>query len=437
MEPGMDHFHVAETFTRRQLDELQLTRLKTTLERAQAAPFYARRFQEAGFSPRDVRGLDDVRRIPFTTKDDLRASYPDGMLALPRERMVRLHASSGTTGSPTVIMHTRNDIETWADLMARCMYMVGVRPSDVFQNMSGYGLFTGGLGIHYGAERLGCLTIPAGAGNSKRQVKLIRDFNVSVLHIIPSYALYLADYVKAEGIAPETLPPRIALVGAEPHTEEARRRIEELLGLKAYNSFGLSEMNGPGVAFECLEQNGMHLWEDAYILEIIDPETLEPVAEGEVGEMVLTSLCREGMPILRYRTRDLTRVLPEKCPCGREHRRIDRITGRADDMIIIKGVNIYPMQIEQALMSIPEVGQNYLIVLEREGYIDQIKVLVEVKEEFFVEDMRSLSGIQKRVAGRLRDEILVTPRVELVQHNSLPKSEGKAVRVRDDRGKAE
>jgi phenylacetate-CoA ligase len=384
-----------------------------------------------------VRGLDDVRRIPFTTKDDLRASYPDGMLALPRERMVRLHASSGTTGSPTVIMHTRNDIETWADLMARCMYMVGVRPSDVFQNMSGYGLFTGGLGIHYGAERLGCLTIPAGAGNSKRQVKLIRDFNVSVLHIIPSYALYLADYVKAEGIAPETLPPRIALVGAEPHTEEARRRIEELLGLKAYNSFGLSEMNGPGVAFECLEQNGMHLWEDAYILEIIDPETLEPVAEGEVGEMVLTSLCREGMPILRYRTRDLTRVLPEKCPCGREHRRIDRITGRADDMIIIKGVNIYPMQIEQALMSIPEVGQNYLIVLEREGYIDQIKVLVEVKEEFFVEDMRSLSGIQKRVAGRLRDEILVTPRVELVQHNSLPKSEGKAVRVRDDRGKAE
>ncbi len=433
----MDHFHVAETFTRQQLDELQLTRLKVTLERAQASPFYARRFQEAGFSPQDVRGLDDVRRIPFTTKDDLRASYPDGMLTMPRERMVRLHASSGTTGSPTVIMHTRNDIETWADLMARCMYMVGVRPSDVFQNMSGYGLFTGGLGIHYGAERLGCLTIPAGAGNSKRQVKLIRDFNVSVLHIIPSYALYLADYVKAEGIAPETLPPRIALVGAEPHTEEARKRIEELLGLKAFNSFGLSEMNGPGVAFECLEQNGMHLWEDAYILEIIDPETLEPVAEGEVGEMVLTTLCREGMPILRYRTRDLTRVLPGQCPCGREHRRIDRIAGRADDMIIIKGVNIYPMQIEQALMSIPEVGQNYLIVLEREGYIDQIKVLVEVKEEFFVEDMRALSGIQKRVAGRLRDEILVTPRVELVQHNSLPKSEGKAVRVRDDRAKAE
>ncbi len=433
----MDHFHVAETYTRQKLDELQLTRLKITLERAQASPFYARRFREAGFSPQDVRGLDDVRRIPFTTKDDLRASYPDGMLTLPRERMVRLHASSGTTGSPTVIMHTQNDIETWADLMARCMYMVGVRPSDVFQNMSGYGLFTGGLGIHYGAERLGCLTIPAGAGNSKRQVKLIRDFDVTVLHIIPSYALYLADYIKGEGIAPETLPPRIALIGAEPHTEEARKRIEELLGLKAYNSFGLSEMNGPGVAFECLEQNGMHLWEDAYILEIIDPETLEPVAEGEVGEMVLTSLCREGMPILRYRTRDLTRILPGQCPCGREHRRIDRITGRADDMIIIKGVNIYPMQIEQALLSIPEVGQNYLIVLEREGYIDQIKVLVEVKEEFFVEDMRSLAGIQKRVAARLRDEILVTPRVELVQHNSLPKSEGKAVRVRDNRDKAE
>ena len=431
----MDHLHVEETFTRQQLQDIQLTRLRNTLDRARLSSFYAERFKETGFSPDDVRSLDDVKSIPFTTKDDLRASYPDGMLAMPREKMVRLHASSGTTGSPTVIMHTQNDLNTWADLMARCMHMVGVRSTDVFQNMSGYGLFTGGLGIHYGAERLGCLTIPAGAGNSKRQIKLIRDFNVTVLHIIPSYALYLADYVRAEGINPETLPPRIALIGAEPHTDEARKRIEFLLGIKAYNSYGLSEMNGPGVAFECQEQNGMHLWEDSYIMEVIDPVTLESVPDGEIGELVLTSLCREGMPILRYRTRDLTRIIPGKCPCGRLHRRIDRIAGRADDMIIIKGVNIYPMQIEQALMSIPEVGQNYLIVLERDDYMDQIKVMVEIKDDFFVEDMRSLSGIQKRITSRLRDEILVTPRVELVQHNSLPKSEGKAVRVQDNREK--
>lgn len=432
----MEFFHEAETWNREQIEAAQLARLKNVVERAAASPFYTQRFKETGLEPDSIRSLDDLRRIPFTTKDDLRASYPDKLLTMPRERMVRLHASSGTTGSPTVIMHTQNDLNAWADLMARCMHMVGMRPSDVFQNIAGYGLFTGGLGIHYGAERLGCLTIPSGAGNSKRQIKLIQDFNVTALHIIPSYALYLADYIRDQGLDPTALPPRIALIGAEPHTEEARRRIEEMLGLTAYNSYGLSEMNGPGVAFECVEQNGLHLWEDAYLLELIDPESGEPVAEGELGELVLTTLCREGMPILRYRTRDLTRMLPGECPCGRQHRRIDRIAGRADDMIIIKGVNIYPMQIEQALLSIPEVGQNYLIVLEREGFIDQIKVLVELKDECFVEDMRALGGLQKRVAARLRDEILVTPRIELVQQNSLPKSEGKAQRVRDDRDKA-
>ncbi len=431
----MDCFHQAETCSREQLSALQLVRLKNTVERAVRSPFYAQRFRELGLGPDAIASLEDVRRIPFTTKNDLRQSYPDGLLTLPRERMVRLHASSGTTGAPTVIMHTRNDLESWAELMARSMYMAGVRPTDTFQNIAGYGLFTGGLGIHYGAERLGCLTIPAGTGNSKRQIKLIRDFNVSVLHIIPSYALYLAEYIANEGLNPASLPPRIALIGAEPHTEEARRRIEELFGLKAYNSYGLSEMNGPGVAFECVEQNGLHLWEDAFLMEVVDPDSGEPVAEGEIGELVLTTLCREGMPILRYRTRDLTRILPGPCPCGREHRRIDRIAGRSDDMIIIKGVNIYPMQIEQVLLGIPEVGQNYLIVLESEGFIDQIKVMVELKDDFFVEDMRALSGLQKRIAGKLRDELLVTPRVELVQRNTLPKSEGKAQRVQDNRGK--
>lgn len=433
----MDWYHEAEAYDRSQIEALQLVRLKAVLERCAASPFYKEHFKEAGFSPDDVKSLDDLRRIPFTTKDDLRASYPDRMLTMPRSKMVRLHASSGTTGAPTVIMHTKNDLDTWADLMARCMHLTGMRSSDIFQNIAGYGLFTGGLGIHYGAERLGCLTIPSGAGNSARQLKLIMDFNVTSAHIIPSYALYFAEYVRNQGIDPTSLPLRVALIGAEPHTDEARRRIEEMLGLKAYNSYGLSEMNGPGVAFECKEQNGMHLWEDAYILEVIDPETGEPVADGEIGELVLTTLTREGMPILRYRTRDLSRILPGECPCGRKHRRIDRIAGRADDMIIIKGVNIYPMQIEQVLLSIPEVGQNYLIVLEREGFIDQIKVLVELKDEFFVEDMRALAGLQKRVAARLRDELLVTPRVELVQRNALPTSEGKAQRVRDDRHKGE
>lgn len=384
-----------------------------------------------GLDPSAIQSAADVVKLPFTTKDDLRSAYPSRMLTRPVTDMIRLHASSGTTGSATVIYYTRNDVDCWADLMARCMHMVGVRPEDTFQNIAGYGLFTGGLGIHYGAERLGCLTIPAGAGNSKRQLKLLQDFQVSVVHIIPSYALHLSTVKEELGYTRDKLNLRVALIGAEPHTEAMRRRIEEVYGLKAYNSYGLSEMNGPGVAFECLEQNGMHIWEDAYLPEIVNPETGEHVPEGEVGELVITTLCREGMPLIRYRTKDLTRFVQGDCPCGRRHRRLDRILGRADDMIIIKGVNIYPMQVENVLMSIPEVGQNYLIVLEREGYLDQMRVKVEVKDEFFVEDMRELKGLQNRISAKLRDEILITARIDLVEQNSLPKSEGKAQRVLD------
>ncbi len=428
------YFDPAEALARPELAKLQAARLKTTVERCLAAPFYKKALAQAKIGPGDIHTVDDIRRLPFTTKDDLRANYPYGFLALPKEKFVRLHASSGTTGTPTAVFYTKNDLDAWADLMARSMFAVGVRPSDVLQNMSGYGLFTGGLGIHYGSERLGCLTIPAGAGNTKRQIKLIRDFGVTVVHIIPSYALYFATKLAAEGIKATDMPWRIALIGAEPHTEEVRRRIEELLHLKAYNSFGLSEMNGPGVAFECEYQNGMHLWEDAYVAEIIDPNTLEPVAEGEIGELVMTTLTREGMPLIRYRTRDLTRFLPGDCPCGRTSRRIDRIAGRADDMIIIKGVNIYPMQIEQVLMSMPEVGQNYVIELFTDGVMDNLRVKVEIKDEYFEEDMRALTGLQKRVSARLRDEILITPKVELIQHGSIPKAEGKAQRVVDLRG---
>ena len=430
----MAFYHPAEGWDRETIERAQLTRLRNTLQQTIKSPFYRNRLENCGITPESVTSLQSLREIPFTTKLDLRAAYPYGLLCVPREEIVRLHASSGTTGSAVAICHTQDDLNTWADLMARCMYMVGIRKHDVFQNMAGYGLFTGGLGIHAGAERLGCLTVPAGAGNTRRQVKLIQDLGTTVLHIIPSYALYLGATLKTIGVDPRELPPRVALIGAEPHTEEARQRIEYLLGVKAYNSYGLSEMNGPGVAFECLAQNGMHVWEDAYIPEILNPKTLEPVPDGEIGELVMTTLTRRGMPILRYRTSDLTRFIPGPCVCGRNHRRIDRILGRADDMLIIKGCNIYPMQIEQVLLSFPEVGQNYLIMLETEDGMDLMRVQVEIREEFFVEDVRALRGLQERIARRLRDEVLVTPRVELVQTNSLPKSEGKAVRVQDRRG---
>ena len=429
----MDFFSPAEAASRDALASMQTVRLKNTVEQAAKSPFYGKVFTQAGISAENLRSADDIAKLPFTDKDDLRSAYPHGLVAVDKSELVRLHASSGTTGAPVVVCHTQDDIDTWADLMARCMHMVGIRKTDVFQNIAGYGLFTGGLGIHYGAERLGCLTIPAGTGNTRRQLKLIRDMSVSAIHIIPSYALYLGNALMDEGVDPRSLPVRIALIGAEPHTEEVRQRIEYLLAVKAYNSYGLSEMNGPGVAFECLAQNGMHVWEDSYIAEIIDPVTGKPVADGEVGELVMTTLTRRGMPVIRYRTRDLTRILPGECPCGRKHHRIDRILGRVDDMFIIKGCNIYPMQIEQILMAFPEVGENYLIILERVESMDQIRVQVEIRNEHFVEDMRSLMSLQKRISQRLRDEILVTPKIDLVQANSLPVSEGKAKRVDDRR----
>ncbi len=429
----MEVFDKAELWSRDEIAHAQLTRLKTTIGRAAKCDFYGKRLADAGISAENFNDLSKLADLPFTTKDDLREQYPTGLLCVPKNEIVRMHCSSGTTGNPVAICHTRNDINSWADLMARCMFMVGVRSNDVFQNMSGYGLFTGGLGIHFGAERLGCMTIPAGAGNSRRQLKLVRDFGTTVVHILPSYALILAENLIEMGEDPRQIPIRIALVGAEPYTDAFRRRIEDLFDLKVYNSFGLSEMNGPGVAFECPEQNGLHIWEDAYIPEIIDPVTGKPCADGEIGELVLTSLCREGMPVLRYRTRDLTRFLPGDCVCGRRHRRMDRILGRADDMFIVKGVNIYPMQIEKVLMSFPEVGKNYLILLENDGIGDVLRVQVVIEKQHFVEDMRALHGLRDTIARRLRDEILVTPRVELVEGNTLLRAEGKAVRVVDNR----
>ncbi|MFP4629090.1 MAG: phenylacetate--CoA ligase family protein [Desulfohalobiaceae bacterium] len=425
--------HPEEALSRQGIEDLQARRLAQTLARARQSRHYQDKI--ANDLPESIsQDMDLVQELPLTSKQDLREQYPDGFLALDLGQMVRLHASSGTTGTPTAIFYTHRDLEAWADLVARCMYMVGMRPGDVFQNLSGYGLFTGGLGIHYGAERLGCLTIPAGAGNSKRQIKLLRDFRVSAMHIIPSYALHLASVLAELDLDPKDLNLRIALVGAEPHTEGIRQRIQDLYQVRAFNSYGLSEMNGPGVAFECPAQNGMHIWEDSYLVEILDPQTGQSVPDGELGELVLTTLNREGMPLIRYRTKDLTRILPGECPCGRKHRRIDRIAGRADDMIILKGVNIYPMQVERVLMSVPEVGQNYQIVLERFDYMDQMRIKVEIKDECFVEDMRILKGLEQKISRLLREEILVTPKVELVEHRSLPTSQGKAQRVLDLRG---
>lgn len=425
------YLHKEETLTREELAALQLQRLKKTIDLAQNSPFYAPIFKERGITSDTIQSLEDLKKIPFTTKEDLRNHYPFGMASVPLSKVVRLHSSSGTTGNPTVVLHTQKDLDEWANAVARCLYMVGVRDTDVFQNTSGYGMFTGGLGFQYGAERLGALTVPAAAGNSKRQVKFIIDFGTTAIHAIPSYATRLAEVFTEEGYDIEKdTKLRVLVIGAEPHSEEQRKRIEKLLHVKAYNSYGMSEMCGPGVAFECTEQNGLHIWEDYYIVEVIDPVTLEPVPEGEVGELVLTTINREGMPLFRYRTRDLTRILPGKCPCGRTHIRLDRFKGRSDDMIILKGVNIFPIQIERILMNFKELGSNYLITLETKHNNDEMLVEVEL-DELTVDNYIELEKLKKEITRQLKDELLLTPKVTLVKKGSLPQSEGKAVRVKD------
>jgi len=383
-----------------------------------------------GITPESIQTVDDLRKLPLTTKQDLRDNYPFGLVGGDMKDAIRIHSSSGTTGHPTVVVYSLHDIDSWANMIARSMYMVGCRNTDVFQNSSGYGMFTGGLGFQYGAEKLGAVTVPAAAGNSKRQIMFIKDFGTTCLHAIPSYAVRLAEVFKEEGIDPVDTKLHTLFIGAEPHTDEQRRRIEHLLGVKAYNSFGMTEMNGPGVAFECKEQNGMHLWEDNYMVEILDPETLEPVPDGQYGEMVLTTLDRTMMPILRYRTRDLTRIIQGECPCGRTHRRIDRIVGRTDDMFIIKGVNVFPMQVEKILVKYPGLGSNYLITLDSENDNDTMTVEVEL-DEINTDVYPELQNMRRDIQRALKDEILLTPQVNLVKKGSLPIYEGKAVRVRD------
>lgn len=421
-----------ETMTREEIEALQIERLKNTVKRCVNSPFYKEKFQQMGITPDDIQTLDDVRKLPFTTKQDMRDHYPFGLASMPLSECVRLHSSSGTTGTPTVILHTAKDLDQWANAVARCLWMVGCRPDDVFQNSSGYGMFTGGLGFQYGAEKLGMLTVPAAAGNTRRQIKFFTDFGTTAVHAIPSYAARIYEVMQEEGIDPRRdTKLRIFAIGAEPHTDEQRKRIEDMLGVKAYNSFGMTEMMGPGVAFECKEQNGMHIWEDYFIVEIVDPQTLEPVPDGQIGEMVLTTINREAMPLLRYRTRDLTRILPGTCPCGRNHKRLDRMKGRTDDMIVLRGVNIFPIQIEQVLLSFKELGTDYLITLQTEESNDTMTVEVELSQ-LFTEDYSRLQQLAKQITARLRDEILLTPHVKLLPPGALPKNDGgKAVRVKD------
>ncbi|MEI6139669.1 MAG: phenylacetate--CoA ligase [Mariniphaga sp.] len=423
-----------ETLERRDLEKLQVERLVISLDQAVNSPFYGRdpeiqRIVKSGFN-----SVEQVHELPFTTKEQLRNDFPWGFLATNKKDVVRLHSSSGTTGNPTVVYHNRHDLSSWANLMARSLYAAGIRDTDVFQNICGYGLFTGGLGFQYGVERLGCLSIPAGAGNSLRQIKLMRDYGTTAAHAIPSYLGRLYEVFKEEGLDPhKDTNLHTLVIGAEPHTEEHRQRIEEMFGVKAYNSFGLSEMNGPGVAFECTEQDGLHIWEDAFLVEIINPITLLPVQDGEVGELVMTTLDRQAMPLIRYRTRDLTRFLPGKCKCGRTHRRLDRIAGRSDDMFIIKGCNVFPMQVEGVLLKLPEVGDDYRIILATIEDQDEMIIEVEVKKEWFNGDLAFLDRLQRHITRLIRDEVLVRPLIKLVEPGSIPKSEGKAVRVFDQR----
>ncbi len=425
-----------ETLDRSSLEKLQIERLTNSLQLAVRSSHYGRCPAIGRLLDSGIKSIEQIRDLPFTTKDDLRRDFPWGFLAADKKDVVRLHSSSGTTGNPTVVYHNRHDLDSWANLMARSLYAAGVRETDVFQNICGYGLFTGGLGFQYGIEKLGCLSIPAGAGNSPRQIKLMRDFGTTVAHAIPSYLGRLFDVFKEEDLDPrEDTRLHTLVIGAEPHTEEHRRRIEEMFGVRAFNSFGLSEMNGPGVAFECIEQNGLHVWEDAFVVEIIDPDTLEPVPDGEIGELVMTTLDRQAMPVIRFRTRDLTRILPGPCPCGRTHRRLDRISGRSDDMFIIKGCNVFPMQVEGILMKLPEVGDDYRIILQTIEDQDEMIVEVEVKKDWFRGDLTLLDRLQKHITHLIRDEVLVRPLIRLVEPGSIPKAEGKAVRVLDQRRK--
>ncbi len=423
-----------EKMDREELAQLQLERLESALNRAYGnVPFYRKKFDALGLSPEDIGSLEDLARLPFTTKDDLRANYPYGLFAVPLREVVRIHASSGTTGTSTVVGYSRNDIRTWSNLVARVITAGGVTKDDVVQIAFGYGMFTGGFGLHYGAERVGASVIPASSGNTARQIRIMQDFKTTALVSTPSYALLLAETIRETGVPRSALSLKYGLFGAEPWSERMRREIQDALGITATDNYGLSEVIGPGVAGECLEQNGMHLAEDHFLVEVIDPETLAPVPDGQVGELVITTLTKEAFPMIRYRTRDLTSLMPGACPCGRTGRRMTRVTGRTDDMLIIKGVNVFPSQIESVLFEIDGTEPHYQIVIDRKGALDEVTVLVEVSESIFFDQMRKQQGIAEKIQKRIAQELGLSADVRLVEKKTLGRFEGKAKRVIDNR----
>ena len=423
-----------ECMNREDLEQLQLERLEATLNRVYLnVPFYHRKFKELDIDPESVRSLADIRKLPFTTKNDLRDNYPYGLFAVPLREVVRIHASSGTTGMSTVVGYTKNDIKTWSNLVARVLTAAGVTKDDVVQIAFGYSLFTGGFGLHYGAERVGASVIPISSGNTARQIKIMQDFKTTALVCTPSYAMLIADTIHEMGININSLSLKYGLFGAEPWSEKMRQEIQDKLKIIATDNYGLSEVMGPGVAGECMERNGLHINEDHFFVEVIDPETLEPLPQGEAGELVITTLTKEAFPVIRFRTRDLTRLIPEPCPCGRKTLRMQRVMGRTDDMLIIRGVNVFPSQIENVLMSIEGTEPHYQIVIDRKGALDDVTVMVEVSESIFFDEMKKQHELIETIKKRLSSELNISVNVKLVEKKSLERTEGKAKRVIDNR----
>jgi phenylacetate-CoA ligase len=423
-----------ECASRDEMAAIQGERLKQTVQRIyHNIPSYRAKMQEIGMLPGDVRSIDDLKKLPFTNKTDLRDNYPFGMFTVPMSEIVRVHASSGTTGKPTVVGYTRNDLNMWAEVVTRTLCMAGVSRKDIVQVAYGYGLFTGGLGMHYGTENLGATVIPISGGNTQKQIQLMQDFGTSVIACTPSYALFLAEVMKDMGIAPEDLKLRVGIFGAEPWSESMRKEIEGNLKLKAIDIYGLSEVIGPGVSCECEHQVGMHINEDHFIPEIIHPDTLEPVEPGEMGELVFSTVTKEGIPILRYRTRDLTRLIYDKCECGRTLVRMEKCTGRSDDMLIIRGVNVFPSQIETVLLEMSETEPHYLLIVEREGTLDVLKLMVEVQEQFFSDEIKVLENLKKKIKHNIQSMLGISVDVKLVEPKTIERTAGKAKRVIDNR----
>ncbi len=423
-----------ETMSRDQMRVVQSERLRDTVERVYYnIPYYRQRMQEMGLAPEDIKSVDDLKHLPFTTKSDLRDNYPFGLFAVPMSEIIRIHASSGTTGKATVVGYTRHDIGIWSEVMARTFTAAGAGKSDFIQIAYGYGLFTGGLGAHYGGEKIGATVIPISGGNTKRQLQLMEDFGTTVLACTPSYAAYLAETIEESGISRDKLKLRVGVFGAEPWTENMRREIEKRLRIKAIDIYGLSEVIGPGVSFECEHQCGLHINEDHFIPEIIDPDTLEVLPEGELGELVFTTITKEGLPLIRYRTRDLTRLNFDKCACGRTIVRMNKCTGRSDDMLIIRGVNLFPSQIESVLMEMDETTPHYLLVVDRVNNLDTLELQLEVEDRFYSDTIGELQALRKKITHAVESATGLSVNVKLVEPKTIERSEGKAKRVIDKR----